>query len=339
MALALGLAWAGPVVAPAFGSGRVSAAPPVGAADPGGPETEAGTAAAAAPVTPVAPVDPSPAADPPGILTPATAAFMAFAAIGLAVVIRRGWWRVSDAPEPARVFRAERSLMFAAGMLVAGLVLGSLVYAAFAGLPGGPPDPSTLAGALLLGGPVYAMQAAIVTIWWTGGRARAGQGPAPIAAARSGLVGLLVLWPMVVTTTTLVALAIVWAGGEPPAVIAHETLARIAADPWRPAALATIVLVTVLVPWIEEAVYRGMLQGGLVGFGIARVIAVPVVAAIFALRHLGIAAPHAVAGLFVLGLGLGILVERTGRLAPAVVLHAAFNAGNVLLAVVSSPAP
>lgn len=324
----MGVAWAGPIVAPASGSGRVSAAPPVGAVDPG--VTAAGADAAV-------PMVPAVSADAPAILTPATALFMGLAAIGLAVVVRRRWWRVSDAPPPARVLRAERSLMFAAGMLVAGLLLGSLVYAAFAQLPGGPPDPGTLAGSLLLGGPIYAMQAAIVTIWWAGGRARDGHGPAPLASTRSGLVGLLVLWPMVVTTTTLVALAMVWTGADPPAAIAHDTLARIVADPWRPAALATIVLVIVLVPWIEEAVYRGMLQGGLVGFGIARVIVVPLVAGIFALRHLGIAAPHAVAGLFVLGLGLGILVERTGRLAPAVVLHAAFNAGNVLLALLLSP--
>jgi membrane protease YdiL (CAAX protease family) len=59
-----------------------------------------------------------------------------------------------------------------------------------------------------------------------------------------------------------------------------------------------------------------------------------VVAAFFAVMHWDATAPHAVPALFVLGLGLGGIYEKTGRLTAPIVMHMLFNAGNLVLAAV-----
>jgi len=341
-----------------FGSGRVAAASPVRAGvvpppggGPQGPSAAVGPAAAPPGGGVDAPVVPPPGdgADPAAgglaaVVTPTVILVAALAVVALVVVVRRGWWRTGGLPTPARTFDARWSLLFALGLMLGTPVLATIVHAALTAVAGSRlPDPGTLAGGLVLGLPVYALMAAAVLAWWSGGRPGAGgtpgaPGPPPAGpgrAAGAGLLGLLLTWPMVVTVTAAVAAIAVLAGAEPPAGIAPRTPARIVEDPAAPAAIATIVMVVVLVPWLEEAIYRGMLQGGLVAAGLGRWPALLLASAIFAVKHLGIAEPHAVAGLFVLGLGLGLAMERTGRVLAPVAMHAAFNAGNVAFAVLA----
>jgi membrane protease YdiL (CAAX protease family) len=278
------------------------------------------------------------------ILTPATLLAAGLAVLGMVLLIRHRWWRLELAPPPARRFPATWSVGWAIALLASSVVLGSILLPVITAVLGAPPDLQTLGGQLAVAVPVHLVQGGLILLWWRGGRpdgdrlqSGSWRGPRQTRAAAIGAAGLLVAWPVVVTVTAAAAVVVVVAGGPAPEAIAHRTLALIAADPFSPAALGTVLLVSLLVPWIEEAVYRGMLQRGLVEAGLGRWPAIVLVAGFFAVRHLGVADPHAIAGLFVLGLAFGLVLERTGRLTAAVVMHAAFNAGNVLLAVIGSP--
>jgi membrane protease YdiL (CAAX protease family) len=120
--------------------------------------------------------------------------------------------------------------------------------------------------------------------------------------------------------------------GESPDPIAHATLQLLVdseRDGWLVVLLGLVILV---VPIVEELLYRGLLQDALVRAGLGRWGGIGLTGLAFALMHYTAAAPHAVAALFVLGLGFGWAYERTGRLIAPIVMHVLFNLGNVLLA-------
>lgn len=91
--------------------------------------------------------------------------------------------------------------------------------------------------------------------------------------------------------------------------------------------LVLILIVVVGAPIVEEIVYRGCLQAGLISSA-GRNIGIVVTAAIFAAIHL---APVEFPGLFVFALLLGIAREKTGTLGLPIVTHFAFNATGLLL--------
>lgn len=92
----------------------------------------------------------------------------------------------------------------------------------------------------------------------------------------------------------------------------------------------TVLLVLVVVvgaPLVEEFVYRGLLQRSVsvaigTGFGLVST------SAWFALVHFS---PVEYPGLFVAGLAFGGCVALTGRIGPAIVTHAAFNATGLIV--------
>jgi membrane protease YdiL (CAAX protease family) len=91
--------------------------------------------------------------------------------------------------------------------------------------------------------------------------------------------------------------------------------------------LVLVAIVVVGAPFVEELVYRGLLQGA-VARRINDAVAVVVVAAFFALVHFRwVEFP----GLFVFGLILGICTLRTGRLGMGILAHMAFNATGLML--------
>ena len=88
------------------------------------------------------------------------------------------------------------------------------------------------------------------------------------------------------------------------------------------------LLVVIGAPFVEEVVYRGLLQRPLLD----RLPALPVilgVAALFAVIHFR---PVEYPGLFVAGLVFGTCAWRTGRIGMAVAAHVAFNATGLALA-------
>ncbi|HEX2040378.1 MAG TPA: CPBP family intramembrane glutamic endopeptidase [Acidimicrobiales bacterium] len=97
--------------------------------------------------------------------------------------------------------------------------------------------------------------------------------------------------------------------------------------------LLLFLLLVVAAPLVEELFFRGLLQRALVRRIGRPAPAVAVAAAVFGLVHYDVAA---LLGLVAFGVVLGVLVVRTGRLGPAVVAHAAFNAVTVVSYVATS---
>lgn len=103
-----------------------------------------------------------------------------------------------------------------------------------------------------------------------------------------------------------------------------ESLANAAPGAW----VALLVLVVVVgAPIVEEIVYRGCLQNGLVaGFGASTGIVLT--ALLFAVIHW---APVEIPGLFAFALVLGLARHKTGSMGLAIVTHVAFNATGLSL--------
>lgn len=124
--------------------------------------------------------------------------------------------------------------------------------------------------------------------------------------------------------------------GSPPDPIAHDTLRQIREDWGDPWILLTVVLAIAGAPIVEEMVYRVFLQSMVLSITRRPWAAVLVTATLFALMHRAMPEPvpwHAIGVLWILGFGLGVAYERTGRLGVPIVMHALFNAGNIALAV------
>ncbi len=85
--------------------------------------------------------------------------------------------------------------------------------------------------------------------------------------------------------------------------------------------LLMLVLVGVLVPFIEEVIFRGVLLGWLLK-RLRFIYAAPISAVIFSVAH---GLPHLIPALAVMGLILATVAWRSGSLWPSVVVHGVFN--------------
>jgi membrane protease YdiL (CAAX protease family) len=140
---------------------------------------------------------------------------------------------------------------------------------------------------------------------------------------------------------TLVARA---SGATEPSEIAHGTLREILTlressglSWWL---LPVVIQVVVLAPLLEEVLYRGCLQSAFVSATGRSWPSILAASAIFALVHASAVPWHAMPTLFAVGVVCGLAFERTGRLGPAILFHAAFNALNLGIALASAtPAP
>ena len=97
------------------------------------------------------------------------------------------------------------------------------------------------------------------------------------------------------------------------------------ADGWT--TLLLVVVVVVGAPVVEELVYRGLLQRS-VSTAIGAGFALVTTSVFFALVHFS---PVEYPGLFLAGLVFGGCVVVTGRIGPAIVTHAAFNAAGLFV--------
>ena len=155
----------------------------------------------------------------------------------------------------------------------------------------------------------------------------------PVREGIVALAGLAVALPMALglsVVTVYVGLGL----GRPAPEIGHELLS-VLQEPalwWVKAGLLTSALV--LAPLLEEVIFRGLVQTAFLSVTRRgrRWWVVIIAAGIFTGMHIG--QPWQVLpSLFVLGVVLGWLYERTGSLWPSVLVHAGFNAVNVALAV------
>lgn len=164
---------------------------------------------------------------------------------------------------------------------------------------------------------------------------------APTRLARATLIalaGLLIAWPIVMLTAEVTGLIYEYFTGAPRPTIAHRTLGELAAaptgDPWLLAAAGVLVI---LVPVLEEVVYRGAIQGVLRDFTISPWPAILLTALLFGVMHIGPADGVAVPGLIVFGIALGIVYERSGTLLAPIMMHGLFNLGNIALMLLIRP--
>jgi membrane protease YdiL (CAAX protease family) len=134
-----------------------------------------------------------------------------------------------------------------------------------------------------------------------------------------------------------------WLGEPCPGKIAHSTLTKL----MEPAAegtagflghdvwwWGTVLGVTIGAPLIEEFIYRGFIQTGLLRITRSGPTAIIATSLMFTLAHWTAVESHALFTLFALSLGFGLALEKTGKLWVCVLMHAAFNIGNIVMAMV-----
>jgi membrane protease YdiL (CAAX protease family) len=165
---------------------------------------------------------------------------------------------------------------------------------------------------------------------------------------KDGGIALLLGIPMVLAIGVLSFLAATLvartSGATEPSEIAHGTLREIltlresSGLSWW--ILPVAIQVVVLAPLLEEVLYRGCLQAAFVSATGRSWPSILAASAIFALVHASAVPWHAMPTLFAVGAICGVTFERTGRLGPAILFHAAFNALNLGIALASAaPAP
>lgn len=152
-----------------------------------------------------------------------------------------------------------------------------------------------------------------------------------------GVLGLAIFWPITVAVSAVGAMAQEAITGTLPSALAHGLLPDLLAAGPSSVAWGMVIAVTVGPALFEEIMYRGLLQESLRRLSSGRPhaawAAVAATSLVFTLMHTAVVSPHALPGLFVLSLGFGWVVARTGRLAAGVTMHLLFNAGNLLIAV------
>jgi len=243
-----------------------------------------------------------------------------------------------SAPAAAHPAGAATALLFALGMLLAGSLAVTILRPALPPLA----EPAADGGAGDLGPQATWMAAAyagqlVVAAGAIAVLGRRGERPGPRGAAAVRSVGygaaLLALgWPMVLLASGLGAAIGTLLGGPPPDPLAHDTLRDLVAAGPTPGAIGVVAIVVLVVPVLEEVLYRGLLLGAARAAGLPTWPAILAVSAVFAVMHWDHAAPHAVVGLFVLGVLFAMATVRTGSLVAATTMHVLFNAGNVAIA-------
>jgi membrane protease YdiL (CAAX protease family) len=152
-----------------------------------------------------------------------------------------------------------------------------------------------------------------------------------------GVIGLAFTWPLVQTTALGFSWIQVSAGGAPPNELAHPILELLRNHPREPWTWLLAGGAVIGAPLAEEFVFRGAFQSAVLRFFARPWIAILMSAAAFAAMHIGDGNPgnwHAIAALFVLGLGLGIAFEQTRSLTVPITMHMLFNLINILMTMI-----
>lgn len=253
-------------------------------------------------------------------------------ALGLAIYAAR-WHRLKHALRRPVVFQPQVGLMLLFGMFVLG-VIGANVATRVFGIDAGAGDFQSKTKFLLC---VYAAQA-IVVVWYVSllkdrRRSYHNQRLDSGHAVFLGILALMVIWPIVMSVGNVAGLLSELLLKHPPQVVGHDTLKLFVSaehDVWF---WYMAALVTVFPGVMEEVMYRGLLQEVLGRLFIKRWAVIGMTSMVFVLAHVGVATPEALASLFVLSLGFGWAYEKTGRLIAPIMMHIAFNAVNLTMAV------
>lgn len=278
------------------------------------------------------------AAAPNRVLVAVTLVSYVLAAVSIGVLLGTRFWRPGpDAllgGTPWRLPTLVGAALF--GMFIVAGGVGATIASAVA-----PPDSDPLAraailtwGGLLGGGSVCLVGGILWSGYPTPADART---PTRLGPSIAGAVVLLLLVvPIVQTVSALGQLLQTAISGEQPSPLGHETLRLMVDSMGTPGWWAMTAAAAIGAPIVEEIAYRGFVQQSARRAGVGPVMAPVLVGGIFALVHIP-ALPEdsriaGLSGLLVLGIALGILRERTGRLLPCILAHMGFNAFNLIIA-------
>ena len=152
------------------------------------------------------------------------------------------------------------------------------------------------------------------------------QGRLPFAWPRLGIGGWLIVIISFLVIVGLLVIGLFSLSGADPATskgLVEKSIQQLAADKFRFAlAVPGIVLGA---PVAEELLFRGFLFAALLPTRLGKVGTVCITAVLWALAHAGPAPWVAVAGIFIIGLALGVILLRFGSLWITIVLHALWN--------------
>jgi len=247
-----------------------------------------------------------------------------------------------------------RRMQWGLAMLAMGFgafLLGGVAYGAVAGgltdaasQPEAMPPEQLMMLTLLAQAMIQGPTAAVLILAATrqaGGMSRIGLADSKVVRhVAIGLLGLVLVLPVVFATSLTAGGVVQWLGGEAPE-IGHRLLEPMfEAD--RAVRLGFFASAIVVAPVLEEMIFRGLLQTTLLNLAqkgdagpvMQRIAAILGTTALFLALHVGDASPHAMPALAVLSIGLGYLYERTGSLWAPIAAHAGFNAVNVALAAI-----
>ncbi len=149
-----------------------------------------------------------------------------------------------------------------------------------------------------------------------------------------GVLGLVCTIPLVLGIGVLMAaISELWIGERPQ--IAHQMLDQVVQSHSPEAIFLMMISAGIIAPVIEEVIYRGLLQSALLNLSAVhrRWSVILVAASWFTLMHYGAVEWQGMPSLFVMGVILGWLYERTGSLWPSIVLHMGFNMFNMALVI------
>lgn len=258
-------------------------------------------------------------------------------AAAAAVIYFRGWLRATALSDgPSR--RTDLSLMdVGAGLLLLNVLA---VMAAVSWKPVSIALDLTGEGAwakagMAIFGQLTVQLPLVCFVMWRAGFSRAGLrelGALPRdvrSDVLTGVVGLLLALPLVMGVSFWTAI-IGEAFGSVPPRFGHDLLKVMVGSESAAARWILIVSAVVLAPLLEEFVFRGLVQSGLLSVVKNRWAVVLISSLFFAGIHT--VAWQALPGLFVLGVVLGWVYEKRGSLWPGVLIHAGFNAANVAMA-------
>ncbi len=148
-----------------------------------------------------------------------------------------------------------------------------------------------------------------------------------------GGVSLIVSYPFVLFISAVTNLISLWIWKE--AKVEQVAVEQLKMTMGRPALFAVmIVMVVLIVPFMEELLFRGFLQSFLKRY-LGRFWGLVVTAILFAFAHFapsqGTGNFQLITSLFVLALFLGFVYERERTLWASITLHATFNCSSVFL--------
>lgn len=217
------------------------------------------------------------------------------------------------------------------GMGVGILVIGRLTPVDDEGVP--VYESATQQAGVILLGQLIVYGPPVLFVMWRAAMARegwrrVGLRPAhPVSDIAAGAAATVLALPIVLCTV-LFGAAVRFALGETIETVGHPMLENLLASDALGATVMLAASAILVAPIVEEILYRGLLQTSLLtAMPGRRWTVVTLAAAAFALQHVGLP-PHTLPGLFILGIFLGWLYERTGSLLAPIVLHMGFNAVN-----------